>query len=101
MIPGAPSGIKGSSWDRDLQATPQRTSANMFSLISAFVLAVLTITSVNAHGYVSYPAAREVGPASVAACGKSVTDDIKRDNTSHVEGLPELAAKDPGYHADQ
>jgi hypothetical protein len=51
------------------------------------------------HGYVSSPAARKPGDAAVAACGSSVVNDIVRDNTSHVEGLPELAAKDSGYHA--
>lgn len=59
------------------------------------------VALVAAHGYVDFPPARQAGSASVAACGKSVTDDIKRDNTSHVEGLPELAAKDSGYHATE
>lgn len=65
--------------------------------LSLFALAGIA-AMVSAHGYVDYPAARQVGAASIAACGKSVTDDIKKDNTSHVEGLPELAAKDSGYH---
>ncbi|KAK8123935.1 hypothetical protein PG999_003853 [Apiospora kogelbergensis] len=47
------------------------------------------------------PPARQGGDASVAACGKAVVDTIRADNTSHVEGLPELAAKkDSGFHAD-
>ncbi|KAK8117968.1 uncharacterized protein PG998_006249 [Apiospora kogelbergensis] len=53
------------------------------------------------HGFISSPPARQGGDASVAACGKAVVDTIRADNTSHVEGLPELAAKkDSGYHAD-
>jgi len=53
------------------------------------------------HGYISSPAMRMPGNATTAACGKSVVADIVRDKTSHVEGLPELAAKDSGYHASQ
>ncbi|KAJ9150740.1 hypothetical protein NKR23_g3555 [Pleurostoma richardsiae] len=67
---------------------------------SFFCIAALAVT-VAAHGYVDFPPAREVGPASLAACGRAVTDDIRKDNTSHVEGLPELAAGDSGYHADK
>ncbi|KAK8108469.1 hypothetical protein PG984_014270 [Apiospora sp. TS-2023a] len=53
------------------------------------------------HGYISSPPARQGGDASVAACGKAVVDTIRADNTSHVEGLPELAAEaGSGYHAD-
>ncbi|ORY68417.1 uncharacterized protein BCR38DRAFT_481909 [Pseudomassariella vexata] len=63
-------------------------------------LAALSATALG-HGYVSSPPARAPGEASIAACGNSVVNDIKKDNTSHVEGLPELAATDAGYHADQ
>lgn len=53
------------------------------------------------HGYISSPPARQGGDASVAACGKAVVDTVRADNTSHVEGLPELAAgAGSGYHAD-
>lgn len=55
------------------------------------------LAPVSAHGYVESPPTRHPGPASLAACGAAVTEDITRDNTSHVEGLPELAAADPGY----
>ncbi|KAI8634691.1 hypothetical protein F5Y19DRAFT_469751 [Xylariaceae sp. FL1651] len=51
------------------------------------------------HGYISSPPMRMPGNATTAACGRSVVADIVRDKTSHVEGLPELAAKDAGYHA--
>ncbi|KAH8894895.1 hypothetical protein GQ53DRAFT_820561 [Thozetella sp. PMI_491] len=56
---------------------------------------------VSAHGYVESPPARQVGPAAVAVCGKEITDDIRRDNSSHIEGLPELAAEDDDYRADR
>lgn len=68
----------------------------MFStLLSLASLASL----VHAHGYISSPAMRMPGDATKAACGSAVVADIVRDKTSHVEGLPELAAKDAGYHA--
>ncbi|KAI1337827.1 hypothetical protein F5Y15DRAFT_417616 [Xylariaceae sp. FL0016] len=53
-----------------------------------------------AHGYIASPPMRSPGAAATAACGPSVVQDIVRDKTSHVEGLPELAAKDAAYHAD-
>ncbi|KAK6064361.1 hypothetical protein SCUP515_11828 [Seiridium cupressi] len=56
-------------------------------------------STVLAHGYVSSPAVRQPGNAAVAACGSSVVDNIRNDNTSHVEGLPELAAQDSGYNS--
>ncbi|KAI0804149.1 hypothetical protein GGR55DRAFT_334860 [Xylaria sp. FL0064] len=56
---------------------------------------------VQGHGYISSPPMRMPGDATTAACGKSVVADIVRDKTSHVEGLPELAAADAGYNAAQ
>lgn len=53
------------------------------------------------HGYVSSPTARTPGPAGDAACGKMAMDDIWKDNTSHVEGLPELAAKDSDFRPEK
>ncbi|GAW22382.1 hypothetical protein EKO27_g6194 [Xylaria grammica] len=53
------------------------------------------------HGYISTPAMRMPGESTTSACGKSVVADIVRDKTSHVEGLPELAAKDSGYKPAQ
>jgi hypothetical protein len=71
-------------------------------MISSFFRLLALASTVTAHGYVSYPAARQVGAASDAACGKLVTSVIKADNTSHVEGLPEEAAQaNSGYHADK
>ncbi|OTA66810.1 hypothetical protein K449DRAFT_325848 [Hypoxylon sp. EC38] len=62
-------------------------------------LAVFAAT-VSAHGLISKPTPRGPGDASVAACGASVVNNIKGDKTSHVEGLPELAAADSGYHGE-
>ncbi|KAI0835595.1 hypothetical protein F5Y06DRAFT_289012 [Hypoxylon sp. FL0890] len=56
--------------------------------------------TVSAHGLITKPTPRGPGNASVAACGASVVNNIKQDKTSHVEGLPELAAADSGYHRD-
>ena len=63
-------------------------------------LAALAAT-VSAHGLILSPTPRTPGDASIAACGKSVSDNVKNDETSHVEGLPELAAADPDYKADE
>lgn len=69
-------------------------------LSRTLTLAVFASTALG-HGFISSPPARQGGDASVAACGKAVVDTIRADNTSHVEGLPELAAKkDSGFHAD-
>ncbi|XDG01316.1 hypothetical protein ABKA04_000931 [Annulohypoxylon sp. FPYF3050] len=57
--------------------------------------------TVSAHGLILSPTPRGPGDASVAACGQSVVDNVKNDKTSHVEGLPELAAADPDYKADE
>jgi hypothetical protein len=60
----------------------------------------LSIAPASAHGYLSHPPARQAGPATSAACGKPITDAILRDNTSHIEGLPELALRpDSGFNA--
>ncbi|OAL51644.1 hypothetical protein IQ07DRAFT_386717 [Pyrenochaeta sp. DS3sAY3a] len=57
--------------------------------------ALLTlIPSVLSHGLITTPPSRPTGPAIIANCGPKVEQDIRLDNTSHVEGLPELAAKD-------
>ncbi|KAH9900421.1 hypothetical protein F4778DRAFT_141486 [Xylariomycetidae sp. FL2044] len=62
-------------------------------------LAVLA-TTVAGHGYISSPPMRMPGDAAIAACGTSVVEDVTNDKTSHVEGLPELAAQDSGFHAE-
>ncbi|KAK3938368.1 hypothetical protein QBC46DRAFT_460307 [Diplogelasinospora grovesii] len=62
------------------------------------VLANLT-APVSGHGYIAGPPARRAGPVTSSVCGPLVAADILRDNTSHVEGLPELAARDPSYNS--
>lgn len=59
----------------------------------ALLLLPFLVPPASAHGYLSHPPARAAGPATSAACGKPITDAILRDNTSHVEGLPELALR--------
>lgn len=60
--------------------------------------ALLTLVpTVLSHGLITSPPSRPVGPAIIANCGPKVEQDIRLDNTSHVEGLPELAAKDSAY----
>ncbi|KAF2791601.1 hypothetical protein K505DRAFT_248564 [Melanomma pulvis-pyrius CBS 109.77] len=57
------------------------------------------VPSVLGHGLIQSPPSRPVGSAIVANCGNGVVTQIKQDNTSHVEGLPEAAAKDKAYQA--
>jgi hypothetical protein len=53
------------------------------------------------HGLITKPTPRGPGDASLAACGSSVTKNIKADLTSHVEDLPELAAKDAKFDKEK
>jgi hypothetical protein len=68
-----------------------------------FTLPVLAglIPVVLSHGLITSPPSRPIGPALLANCGPKVEQDIRLDNTSHVEGLPEYAARDPLYKADK
>lgn len=50
------------------------------------------------HGLITSPPARPIGSALIKNCGPKVEQDIRLDNTSHVESRPELAAKDPAYN---
>lgn len=49
-------------------------------------LLALAVPSVLGHGLITSPPSRPVGPAIIANCGPSVEQDIRLDNTSHVEG---------------
>lgn len=69
-----------------------------FSLASFLTTATFVGTAWS-HGIITTPAPRAVGAASLAACGSGVTKLIRADNTSHVEGLPEIAATDNAYKA--
>jgi hypothetical protein len=55
------------------------------------------LPTVFGHGLITSPPSRPTGPSIIANCGPKVEQDIRLDNTSHVEGLPELAAKDTNY----
>lgn len=69
-----------------------------WALITLLSLAYVFPLLVQAHGFVLSPPTRSVGPATVAACGALIASEIALDNTSHVEGLPELTVrKDSGY----
>ncbi|CZT12968.1 related to chitin binding protein [Rhynchosporium agropyri] len=57
----------------------------------------MLVTTVLSHGRITKPAARETGPGMEAVCGKNATAIAKADNTTHIEGLPEAAAKDSKY----
>lgn len=72
----------------------------LFSLNSLIVAASLAAT-VASHGLITKPTPRGPGAASLAACGSAVTNNIKGDLTSHVEGLPEAASKGKTYKSDQ
>ncbi|KAG9231084.1 hypothetical protein BJ875DRAFT_407635 [Amylocarpus encephaloides] len=65
-------------------------------ITSLTTLACLASTALS-HGVITKPTPRGPGAASLAACGPSVTNNIKGDLTSHVEDLPEAAAKDSLY----
>jgi len=70
----------------------------LFSKSSIIAVAAL-FNRAASHGIITIPYPRAVGDASLAACGSGVTNLIKADNTSHVEGLPEAAAADTAYNA--
>jgi len=72
----------------------------MHLLTSLIATATLASTAFS-HGIISKPFPRAIGAASLAACGPTVQANIKGDNTSHVEGLPEAASKDSAYKASQ
>ncbi|RYP66446.1 hypothetical protein DL771_007775 [Monosporascus sp. 5C6A] len=56
-------------------------------------------SSYTATGLISSPPSRSPGATTARACGQRIADEIRRDPTSHVEGLPELGASDPHYDA--
>jgi len=70
----------------------------LFSISTIAAVASLAAT-VSSHGLISKPTPRGPGAASLAACGSAVTNNIKGDLTSHVEGLPEAAKTDSKYNA--
>ena len=62
------------------------------------IIIIAAITSVAlGHGIVTKPSPRAIGPKSLAACGKSITETIKSDNQSGIEILHQLGATDRDY----
>ena len=55
------------------------------------------VPAVLSHGLIQVPPSRPAGAALTANCGSGVAKQIIADNTSHVEGLPEAAAKDSAF----
>ncbi|KAL2063176.1 hypothetical protein VTL71DRAFT_6248 [Oculimacula yallundae] len=70
----------------------------MYTSSSILALAALAST-VFSHGLITSPPCRNPGPAMDAACGKSVSALITKDNTSHIEDMPEAAALIPTFDA--
>ncbi|CAL3968929.1 unnamed protein product [Diplocarpon coronariae] len=70
----------------------------MHSSASILGLAALA-TTVLAHGAITSPPTRAVGPAMDAACGTSVSALVRADNTSHIEDMPEAAAMIPNFNS--
>jgi hypothetical protein len=66
-------------------------------LFTTAALIALLPTTILGHGLITSPPSRPTGPSIIANCGPKVEQDIRLDNTSHIEGLPELAAKDSNY----
>ncbi|OBT52995.1 hypothetical protein VE04_06493 [Pseudogymnoascus sp. 24MN13] len=58
-------------------------------------------TTVSSHGVITSPTPRIAGAVSHAACGTAITLLHKQDVTDHVEGMPQVAAVDSTYHADE
>lgn len=72
----------------------------LFAFQSIVAITALA-TTVSSHGLITTPVPRGPGAASLAACGSAVTNNIKGDLTSHVEGLPEASKTDKSYIADK
>ncbi|KAF2853763.1 hypothetical protein T440DRAFT_288361 [Plenodomus tracheiphilus IPT5] len=65
--------------------------------LTALIPVALLPSLVLSHGLIISPPSRPVGPSIASTCGPAVTQNIRSDNTSHVEGLPELLASTPTY----
>lgn len=67
-------------------------------LVSTATLLAL-VPAVLSHGIITTPPARRIGSATTTACGASLVNAIKQDNTSYVEQLTKLSATDKGYNS--
>lgn len=70
-------------------------------MLFSITTVIAAATAVSAHGVITKPIPRAAGSATTAACGKAIVTNIQGDITSHVEGLPELAAINADYHASE
>ncbi|CZR68545.1 uncharacterized protein PAC_18444 [Phialocephala subalpina] len=68
-----------------------------FSTLALSLL--VAATEIAGHGLITKPVPRAPGAISLANCGPTVTNNIKGDETSHVEGLPEAAINDKAFKA--
>ncbi|KGO36100.1 Chitin-binding, domain 3 [Penicillium expansum] len=57
------------------------------------------ISLVNAHGFVTSPAARQPGTAMGAACGKQVLSNQESDKYGNIQGELQVAATQSDYNA--
>ena len=64
---------------------------------AAALLALVPV--VLSHGIITTPPSRRIGDATTSACGATLVNAIKQDNTSYVEQLTKLSTTDKGYHA--
>ncbi len=62
-------------------------------MLSVTLLLGALAPTVLSHGLITTPPARTFGAGMTAACGSAVSAQVAADPTSHVEGLPEAAAK--------
>ncbi|KAL1794124.1 hypothetical protein ACET3X_007545 [Alternaria dauci] len=64
----------------------------MYFIAAAAATILALIPRVLSHGLITSPPSRPTGPSLNSLCGPAITRTINNDNTSHVEGLPELLA---------
>ena len=66
---------------------------------SAAAALLAIVPAVLSHGIITTPPSRRIGEATTAACGATLVNAIKQDNTSYVEQLSKLSTTDKGYKA--
>ncbi|KAF1971054.1 hypothetical protein BU23DRAFT_472174 [Bimuria novae-zelandiae CBS 107.79] len=67
----------------------------MLSILSSLLFAPTVLS----HGIITAPPSRAIGSAITTACGQTITNAIKADNTSYVEQLTKLATSDTKFNA--
>lgn len=66
---------------------------------SSLLLTLTLAIGSSAHGILTTPPVRAPGPASLAACGESLTNILKKDNQSGIESLYAASGSDPDFNA--